>query len=100
MHDLEELVRLKPVLFHQSAQRRAVALVVIFLQAERFVMRDLEQTDDVVADAHIDLLPKIEMMRVERVVEIEDPGRNALEGFNVVETGFMQTAGGLFSHFS
>jgi hypothetical protein len=61
-------------------------------------MRDLEQADDVVADAHIDLLPQIQMMRIERVVEIEDPGRDTPEGFNIFAAGFRETAGGLFRH--
>ena len=37
-------------------------------------MRDIEIAGDEVADAPIDLLPKIEVMRIERVVEIEHPG--------------------------
>ena len=74
MHDFEKLVRLETVLLHQAAQRRAVAPVIVLLQPERFVVRDFEEVDDVVADALVDLLPQIEMMRIERVVEIEDPG--------------------------
>ena len=36
-------------------------------------MADVEKIDDVVADARVDLLPQVEMMRVKRVVEIERP---------------------------
>ena len=86
----------QPVLLHQAAQRRAVAPVVILLQAERLVMRDLEEIDDVIADAHIDLLPEIEVMRIKRVVEIEHPGRHAPEIGNGFGAGTI--AGGLFTH--
>ncbi len=74
MHDFEELVGLEPVLLHQAAHGGAVAAVIILLQPERLVAADLEKVDDVVADALIDLLPEIEVMRIERVVEIEHPG--------------------------
>jgi hypothetical protein len=42
-------------------------------------MRDFQEIDDVIANANVDLLPQIEMMRIKRVVEIEDPGLDALE---------------------
>ena len=51
-------------------------------------MRDFQKADDVIADAHVDLLPEIEMMRIKRVVEIEHPG------LDVFETGFAETARG------
>ncbi len=59
--------------------RGAVAPVVILLQPERLVMGDFEKIDDVVADALVDLLPQIEMMRIKRVVEIEHPGLDMAE---------------------
>ena len=74
MHEIEEVVRLHAVLGHQPAHRGAVAAVIVLLQPERLVMRDGEQFGDIVADAIVDLLPEIELMRVQRVVEIEDPG--------------------------
>ena len=79
VHDFEKLVRLEPVLLHQAAHRRAVAPVIILLQPKRFVVGDFEKIDDVVADAFVDLLPEIEMMRIKRVVEVEHPGIDALE---------------------
>ena len=42
-------------------------------------MRHLQEVRDVVADALVDLLPEIEVMRIERVVEIEHPGLDAAE---------------------
>src|SRR5262249_45965083 len=67
------------VLGHQAAHRGAVALVVILLQPEGVLPADLEIVRDVVADALVDLLPKIDMMRIERVVEIEHPGVDPVE---------------------
>src|SRR6202034_3218929 len=79
MHDFEELVRFESVLLHQTAERRAVAPVVILLQPERLFMGDFEKIDDVVADANVDLLPEIEVMRIKRVIEIEHPGVDMAE---------------------
>ena len=79
MHDFKKLVRLEPVLLHQAAHRRAVAAIVVLLQPERLVMGDFEKVYDVIADAYVDLLPEIEMMRIERVVEVEHPGVDMVE---------------------
>jgi hypothetical protein len=73
VHEVEKVVGLHPMHGHQAAHRGAIALVIILLQVERFLVRDLEKARDVVADALIHLLPEIEMVRIERVVEIEDP---------------------------
>src|SRR5712691_7114937 len=40
----------------------------------RIVVADLEELGDVVADALVDLLPEIDMMWIECVVEVEHPG--------------------------
>ena len=79
MHDFEKFIRFEPMLLHQAAHGRAVAPVIVLLQPEGLVMADFKEIDDVVADADVDLLPKIEVMRVKRVVEIEDPGVDLLE---------------------
>ena len=63
----------KPVLDHQAAQRRAVAAVIILLNAKCLVGRDLEKFPDEIPDALVDLVPEVAMMRVERVVEVEYP---------------------------
>jgi hypothetical protein len=67
------------VLLHQAAQRRAIAPVVIFLQAKRLVMADMEKIDNVIADSRVDLLPQIEVMRIKRIVEVEHPGLDRAE---------------------
>jgi hypothetical protein len=54
------------------------------LQPKRLFVRDFEEIDDVIANANIDLLPQIEMMRIKRVVEIEDP---RLDGFEICRLG-------------
>jgi hypothetical protein len=79
MHDGEELVGVEAVLLHQPAHGRAVAPVVVLLHPERLVVGDVQETDDAVADAGVDLLPEIEVMRIERVVEIKHPGLDRVE---------------------
>ena len=74
MHDLEIFVGLHIVLDHQPAHRRAVALVIILLDFERLVLRHAEKIRDVAADLVVDLPPQPDVMRIERVVEIEHPG--------------------------
>ena len=68
------------VLEHEAAQAGAVALVEILLDAEGVVGRHAEKIRDVGADAVVDLLPQVEVMGIERVVEVEHPclrhGRN------------------------
>ena len=84
---IEKIVGLHAVLDHHPAQGGAVALVIILLQLERLVMGDLEEARDVIADARVDLLPEIDVMRVERVVEIEHPGLDRVEGARGRTTG-------------
>src|SRR6266566_3547163 len=49
------------------------------LDPERLLGTDLEKIRDEIPDAGIDLLPQIQVMRVERVVEIEHPGLDLRE---------------------
>ena len=79
VHELQEIVGLHAVLGHQPAHRGAVALVVILLDLERLVLADLQVIRHERADALVDLLPQIEMMRIKRVVEIEHPGLDRIE---------------------
>ena len=71
---VEEALGFDAVLHHEPAQGGAVALVVVLLHAERLRGRNLEIAGDVVADARVHLLPEIDVVGIERVVEIEDPG--------------------------
>ena len=80
VHEIEEVVGRHAVLGHQPAHRGAVAFVIVLLQPERLVVWDLEEVGDVVADALVHLLPEIDVMRVKRVVEIEHPGLDMVEG--------------------
>ena len=74
VHEGEVVVRVHPVLGHHAAHRGAVALVVVLLHPEGLVLADLEEVRDVAADALVHLLPEVQVMRVERVVEVEHPG--------------------------
>ena len=74
MHELQEIVRMQSVLRHQPAQRGAIAPVIILLHPERLLGADLEKIADEIPDSCIDLLPQIQVMWVQRVVEIEHPG--------------------------
>src|SRR6185312_16205666 len=73
VHELEIVVGLEAMFGHQSAHRRAIALVVVLLHPERLFLGHFEEVGDVGADALVDLLPEIEVMRIECVVEVEDP---------------------------
>ena len=79
VHELEIVVRLHAMLGHHSAHGGAVAPVIVLLHAKRLVLRHLQEVGDIGADALVDLLPEIEVMRVERVVEIEHPGLDVAE---------------------
>src|SRR4029077_6726657 len=79
MNHFEECIGLQAMLGHQSAHGGAVALVIILLHAERFLVCGAKEFRDVVTDALVHLLPEIEMMGVERVVEIEYPGFDGSE---------------------
>src|SRR4051812_4377651 len=77
--ELQEVVGLHAMLGHEPAHRGAIALVVVLLDAKRLVLADLEEIRDERADAVVDLLPEIEVVRIERVVEIEHPGFDRAE---------------------
>src|SRR5262249_33395947 len=77
--EIEEVVGFHAVLGHEPPHRSAVTLVVVFLYAERLLVGDLEVAGDVVANALVHLLPEVEMMRIKRVIEIENPGFHMAE---------------------
>src|SRR5262249_31097976 len=74
MDEIEKIVGIHPVLDHHAPHGGAVAAVEILLLAEGIVMSGAEELGDVVTNALVDLLPEIEVMRIEGVVEIEHPG--------------------------
>ena len=79
VHELEIIIRLQTMLGHEAAHRRSIAFVVVLLQAKCLVFRYLQEVRNISAYALINLLPQIEVMRVERVVEIEHPGFDMAE---------------------
>ncbi len=85
VHISEIVVGVHAMFGHHAAHGGAVAAVVVLLDPARFRRGYLEPGADELADPHIDLLPQIDVMRIQRVVEIEHPG---------VDVG--ESAGGLF----
>ena len=79
VHHFQVGVRLEPVFVHEAAHGGAVAAIIILLQAESVIAGDFQEIDDEVANALVDLMPEIEVMRIERVVEIEHPGLNMIK---------------------
>src|ERR1700736_3109670 len=62
------------MLNHQAAQRGAVAAVVVLLDAKGFLGTNRQELTNKIANAVIDLLPQIEVMGIERIIEIKHPG--------------------------
>ena len=78
--DVSEIVVGGDAVFgHHAAHAGAEALVVVLLDAPGFDRVDLEELADVFADPGIDLLPEVDVMRIERVVQIEHPGVDVAE---------------------
>src|SRR5262249_48769081 len=80
VNEIEKIVGGHPLLDHNTPHRGAIAPVEILLLAEGIVIGGVEEFCDVVANAFIDLLPEVEVMRVERVVEVEHPGVDVSKG--------------------
>ncbi len=87
VHISQIVVGVHAMLGHHAAHGGAVAAVVVLLDPARFRRGYLEPGADELADPHIDLLPQIDVMRIQRVVEIEHPGVDVAE-----------SAGGVFHH--
>ena len=66
---------------HEAAQRRAIALIIIFLQRPRRYPVKAEQVGQKQRDALVDLRPEIAIGGIERIVEIEDPGVDMREAW-------------------
>ena len=74
MHVSEIVVGGNAVLGHHAAHASAVAAIIILLDSPRLVRGHFQIIADKLADASIDLLPQIDVMRIQRVVEVEHPG--------------------------
>ena len=68
-----KIVGIDVMLLHQPLQRRAVALVIVFLQRARGHAVETEQLGQEQRDPLVDLRPDLRLMRIQRVVEVEDP---------------------------
>jgi len=73
VHEGQEFVGGDFMLLHQAPQRRAVALVVIFLKRARRQPVEAEHMREEHRDARVDFRPEVAARRIERVVEIEHP---------------------------
>src|SRR5438067_7160075 len=80
MHIGEIIVGVHAVFGHHAAHGGAIAVVVVLLDPARLLRGYLEPCADELADPDIDLLPQVDVMRVQRVVEIEHPGIDMGEG--------------------
>ena len=78
MDIVHEFDRIDAMLDHQAAQRRAVALEERAPELGRRLGIELEPGRDVRAHARRDLREEIGRGRIERVVEIENPGVDLL----------------------
>src|SRR5215207_2093159 len=83
MDEGEELVDVHATLQHQPAQGRAVVAVETSLQALRLSLAYIEQAAEIGADAPVHLAEEVDLARIERVVEVEDPGFDVAEGGEV-----------------
>ena len=80
VHIGQIIVGVHAVLGHHAAHAGAVAAVIVLLDHAGFFRRDLEKRADEFADPGVDLLPQIDVVRIQRVVEIEHPGVDMAEG--------------------
>jgi DNA-binding GntR family transcriptional regulator len=71
--------RIDVMLAHQARKRRAVGLPVIGAQVIGARPVDLKRLHDPVGHLDLDLVEKPHLRRVERVVEVEDPGGDVCE---------------------
>ena len=74
VHVVEEGLRVELVDLHQPRQRGAELAVVALLQVARLREGYAEIVGDELAHAPVDFGEEVARRRVERVVEIEDPG--------------------------
>ena len=80
VHVGQIIVGMHAMLGHHAAHAGAVAAVIILLDHAGFFRGDFQVSADELADPGVDLLPQIDVMRVQGVVEIEHPGVDMREG--------------------
>ena len=74
MDEIEEMAGLDPVIGHQPGERGAVGVEIILLHLARRHRIEAEQFLDILPDPPVDQFEQIAAVRIEAVVEIEDPG--------------------------
>ena len=96
MRFFQEGIRADAVMQHQAFQRRAMLMVIAFLQRACLVPLHLQQVHDEIRHVAVDLREQIDVMRVKRVVEIEDPVADMGKGGGIGGRG--QIGHGRFMH--
>ena len=86
MGAFQKLVRADAVMDHQALKRRAVVVIIAILQCPGLVGIELQKLRHIGRHVTVDLRKQIDVMRIERVVEIEDPFAHMVEigGFGQV----------------
>src|SRR5580692_5132294 len=92
VHIGEIVVGANAMLGHHAAHGGAVAPIVVLLNPARFISGYFQPGADELADPLINLLPQIDVMRIERVVEIEHPGVDVGEGARGIFHGSLNTS--------
>ena len=72
--EIEEMARLDAMIGHQPGERGAMGVEIILLHLARRHRVEADQLLDIEADPLVDQLEQVAAVRIEAVVEIEDPG--------------------------
>src|SRR5947209_15229943 len=88
VHVSKVVVGARAMQAHHAAHAGAVAAVIVLLDPPRLAGINLQIVCDVFADPLVDLLPQIDVMRIQRVVEVEHPGVDMAEGAGCFYHGY------------
>ena len=86
---IEKMQWVDIVMQHQAFQRRAVIAIIAFLNHLGFIRRQFQELRHIGIHVPVNLRKQVDMMRIERVVEIEYPI------LDMGEIGFGRCAGDL-----
>ncbi|MNL43934.1 hypothetical protein D3C87_1664730 [compost metagenome] len=73
MRPLQEAVGIDPVMQHQAGQRRSVVAIILLLQPPCVFRGKLQQLGHEGRHVAVNLREQVDVMRVKRVVQVEDP---------------------------
>src|SRR3954447_6121945 len=90
MHVSQVFVRAHAMQAHHAAHAGAVPAVIILLNSPRLFRRNIEVAGDIFADTLVHLLPQIDVVGIQRVVEIEHPGVDMVEAAFCLHHGMMK----------